>query len=69
MKVRVERETCIGASNCVIMAPTVFHLDHENKAIVLDASNASDEVLLAAAKSCPVDAIIIEDDEGNQVYP
>ena len=27
MKVRVEREKCIGAGNCVAVAPDVFDLD------------------------------------------
>lgn len=69
MKVRIDRDLCIGVSNCVAVAPTVFQLDKENKAIVLDSSSVDDETLMKAAESCPEKAIIIEDDQGNQLYP
>jgi len=69
MKVRVDRNLCIGVGNCVAYAPTVFKLDDENKAVVLEPSSVDDETLLEAAESCPENAIIVEDDEGNQLYP
>ncbi len=69
MKVRVDRELCIGISNCVAIAPTVFKLDDENKAAVLDPGSVVEETLMEAAESCPQNAIIVEDDEGNQLYP
>lgn len=69
MKVRVDRDLCIGVGNCVAYAPTVFKLDDENKVVVLDPSSVDDETLLEAAESCPENAIIVEDDEGNQLYP
>jgi ferredoxin len=53
----------------VAIAPTVFELDAENKAVVLDPASVNEQVLLEAAESCPQDAIIVEDDEGNQLYP
>jgi len=65
----VDRELCIGVSNCVAIAPTVFELDDENKAVVLDPTSVNEQVILEAAESCPQDAIIVEDDEGNQLYP
>ncbi len=67
--VRVDRDLCIGLGNCVAIAPTVFELDEENKAVVLDPSSVSDDILLEAAESCPAKAIIVEDSEGHQVYP
>jgi len=68
MKVKVDRELCIGVSNCVAIAPTVFELDDENKAVVLDPDSVDEETLMEAAESCPENAIIVEDDEGNQIY-
>jgi len=53
----------------VAIAPTVFELDEENKAIVLDPSSVDDDTLMEAAESCPEKAIIVEDDEGRQLYP
>jgi len=69
VKVRVDRDLCIGVGNCVAYAPTVFELDEENKAVVLDPASVDDDTLLEAAKSCTENAIIVEDDEGRQLYP
>jgi ferredoxin len=69
LKVRVDRELCIGVSNCVAIAPTVFKLDDENKAVVLDAASVDEKTLMEAAESCPQDAIVVEDDTGKQLYP
>ncbi len=69
MRVRVDRNLCIGLGNCVALAPTVFEFDEEGKAVVLDPATVSGDALLEAAESCPYNAIIILDDEGNQVYP
>jgi len=69
MRVRVDRDLCIGVGNCVAYAPTVFELDHENKAVVLDPSSVDDNTLLEAAKSCTENAIIVEDEQGRQLYP
>ncbi len=65
----MDRGLCSGVGNCVAFAPSVFALDDEGKAIVLDSSSVDIDTLVEAAKSCPVQAITIEDDEGNQLYP
>jgi len=64
VKVRVDRNLCIGMGNCVAYAPTVFKLDEENKAVVLDPSSVDVDTLLEAAESCPENAITVEDGEG-----
>jgi ferredoxin len=69
LKVRVDRKLCTGVSNCVVIAPTVFKLDNENRAVVLDPTSVAEPTIMEAAESCPQNAIIVENDEGNQLYP
>jgi ferredoxin len=69
VKVTVDRELCIGITNCVAVAPTVFQMDDENKAIVLDPKSVPLKKLLEAAESCPQNAITVEDDNGRELYP
>jgi len=69
MRVEIDREKCIGAADCVEEAPTVFKLDSFGKAIILDPNSVDDNRLLAAARSCPVDAISIFDDNGARLFP
>ncbi|MBI2865585.1 MAG: ferredoxin [Chloroflexi bacterium] len=69
MKVRVDRNLCTGVGNCAAIAPTVFELDDENKAVVLDPGSVEEDVLWEAAESCPQDAIFLMDDEGTPLYP
>ncbi len=69
MKVKVDRNLCIGAGTCSVIAPEVFELDGELKAVVKDPKGAPDDKILDAAKSCPVLAIMLEDDDGKQIFP
>ncbi|HCM68408.1 MAG: hypothetical protein A2898_00585 [Candidatus Kerfeldbacteria bacterium RIFCSPLOWO2_01_FULL_48_11] len=69
MKIHVERDLCIGAASCIAVAPDVYELDDENKAIIKNPKGADDQTLLDSAKACPTQAIIVLDDNGNQVYP
>ena len=69
MKVRVDRHLCRGLGNCVVLAPTVFRIDEASKAVVTDPNSVDDGRLFEAAESCPENAIILEDDEGRQIYP
>lgn len=69
MRVRVEREKCVSAENCVVTAPTVFILDEDGKARLLDPSSVAPDLLWTVAELCPTEAIILESDDGEQLYP
>lgn len=70
LTVQVDRNLCIGAATCVAVAPKMFTLDNEAKAVLLNSSNEeSFQGVMDAAKSCPVAAIMITDEQGNKVYP
>lgn len=86
-KVKVDRTLCIGAATCVVVSPQQFELDSEGKSTIKkkDGTTSTDWVkssemngtqdeLEFAAKSCPVDAIVIieVDSEGKelrQIWP
>jgi len=69
IKVRIDRDLCVGLGNCVAIAPSVFQLDKENKAIILNSATVDEDTLRMAAASCPEHAVILEDETGNQLYP
>ncbi|OGG11605.1 hypothetical protein A2Z00_04840 [Candidatus Gottesmanbacteria bacterium RBG_13_45_10] len=66
----IDQDLCIGAATCVAIAPKAWALDNNAKAIILSsADEETDETLMEAAKSCPVMAIIITDENGKQIFP
>ena len=69
LSVKVDRTLCIGTADCTRIAPSTLELDREAKAVVKKQNADSNEKILEAAKSCPVLAIRVEDEEGNQLYP
>lgn len=69
MRIRIDREKCVSSGNCVVTAPTAFLLDPEQKARLIDPDSVDDDVLFLAAEMCPTEAIVLEDDEGEQLYP
>ena len=73
-KIVVDRNLCIGAASCVVMAAGVFELDAENKAVIkqkgvknsgpagreeLENAAIDDTALVQAAQSCPTKAIFL----------
>lgn len=68
-RIRVDRELCIGAASCIALAPEIFELDSEGIAIITDPDGSTVEAMMEAAKSCPTNAIIVEDADGNQIWP
>lgn len=68
-RIVIDRQSCIGARSCVVVAPGVFQVDDGNLAYVVDPESADEETLLLAAQSCPVLAIYLYDKEGNQLFP
>lgn len=66
-KIKVDREKCIGARSCVFFAQNVFQLDDENLAYIVDLEGDNEDQILLAAKSCPVLAIEIFDENGEKI--
>lgn len=61
--VRVDRHKCIGAGNCITLAPTAFDwlAGDFGKADVIDPDTVDDDLLYEAAFACPTAAIVIEE--------
>ncbi|GGM53411.1 hypothetical protein GCM10012275_25530 [Longimycelium tulufanense] len=68
-QVEVDRDACIGSGMCVGTAPDAFDLV-EGRSQPLAERIEPDEQVLAAAESCPVEAIRVTDvDTGRQLAP
>jgi ferredoxin len=62
----IDESSCIGQGDCMELLPEVFQVDDCARVV----GTGPDDLILAAAKECPVEAISIVDSEtGEQVYP
>jgi ferredoxin len=65
LNIRINRNLCMGAGECVHSAPAAFALDEECKAVLRDPSAEDEAALDAAMRGCPNFAIrIFRDDPG-----
>ena len=81
MKVEFDRDTCIGMFQCVAEWDAFEKDEDAGKANLDGSEEAEDDVFVRevpddaeldakfAARSCPVDAIVIYDDDGEQLIP
>lgn len=68
--VEVDRDICIGSGMCVGSAPAEFQLDEARRSRPVEQERDPSETVLAAAESCPVEAISITlADSGEAVFP
>lgn len=68
-RIAIDRGKCQGIGACVGVAPEIFELDNAGKAVLIKAGEADDDTVLEAAESCPLEAIALYDDDGEQMYP
>jgi ferredoxin len=68
-RIRIDRSLCSGYGECVGIAPEVFQLGKDNVSLVVDPEGTDDEMILDAARACPVDAITLIDKFEDQVWP
>jgi adenylate cyclase len=63
LRARVDRHKCVGAGNCITIAPTAFDWVEGDfaKADVLEVTTVEEEQLREAALSCPTQAIVVEE--------
>ena len=87
MKIVVDRDLCIGAATCVVLAGKTFALDEEGKVFILNEDNALSikgetgtviesqqtdgmddrDTIIEGARSCPVMAIKLFEDDGTEI--
>ena len=79
MKIEFDRDTCIGMYQCVDEWDAFNKNLDDGKADLADSEEVEDDIFVAevpedaefdaefAARSCPVDAIKLYDDDGEQV--
>jgi len=62
--VKADLTLCQGYSNCVVEAPDIFDIGDQGTVVVLrqQIDEGERERAEAAARSCPVSALIVEDD-------
>ncbi|MEM2238727.1 MAG: ferredoxin [Candidatus Bathyarchaeia archaeon] len=61
MKVKVDRDACIGCGLCASLCPEVFELDDEGKSRVVNPNGCDGCDCREVANQCPAAAIIIEE--------
>lgn len=68
--VRIDRTLCIGSGNCTNLAPEIFVIRDDN---IVDFQEDTPDIeegrLQEAVSVCPVDALILEDENGEQIVP
>lgn len=66
----VDLNKCIAAGPCAIAAPGVFEIRAEDgKAIISNPDGDTLDMVLEAARCCPILAIVIKNEVGNQIFP
>jgi ferredoxin len=69
LRVRIDRTLCVGFGDCVTASPNAFKLDDESLVVFVAPERVEREELLRACASCPVDALTVFDENGDQLVP
>lgn len=66
--VTVDKDVCISSGKCVADAPGVFRFDDDEIAeAISERPDVADAVLLDLARACPSGAIVLRDEQGEEV--
>ncbi len=57
MKLKINKEKCLGCGTCTVLAPKTFKLASDGKAEVITPPGDKKEKIKEAIDACPVEAI------------
>jgi ferredoxin len=57
IEVVIDRDRCIGSQNCVHHLPSMFQIDDEGLAVIVDGADATEAQLDLVVRECPTEAI------------
>jgi ferredoxin len=69
LRVQIDRTLCVGFGDCVKASPGAFALDEENVVVFAAPESVTRDELLRACASCPVDALTVWGENGDQLVP
>ncbi|MGH7673984.1 MAG: ferredoxin [Gemmatimonadales bacterium] len=69
LRVRIDRDLCVGFADCIGEAPEAFRLDDGGTVVFVRPEDVERERLIRASDACPVDAITVWDEAGRQIVP
>ncbi|SFR86678.1 ferredoxin [Halomicrobium zhouii] len=81
MRIEYDRDTCIGMFQCVAEWDAFERDEDAGKAVLADSEETEDGLFVRevpegseldakfAARACPVEAITVYDDDGEQIVP
>ncbi len=69
LRIRIDRDLCVGFGDCIKVAGEAFSLDGEDVATFAQPERVERERLVAACDACPVDALTVWDETGSQIVP
>jgi ferredoxin len=69
LRIRIDRTLCVGFGNCVKAAPEAFVIADDGVVCFVAPESVARERLLEACGACPVDALTVWDEHGQQLVP
>ena len=69
LRIVIDRALCVGFGDCITEAPDAFRLDDHDVAVFVAPERVERARLVAACDACPVDAITVWDERGQQIVP
>ena len=72
LTVRIRRDTCVATGNCMKLAKDTFEYDEERICSFRPDSDKAEidrERLIEACSVCPVEALIVIDEQGKKIVP
>jgi ferredoxin len=70
VRIHIDEDACSGSASCVRLAPGLLRMSADGlKSEIVPGGAASDQEMWNAAEACPWGAVLLEDENGTQLFP